>query len=364
MTTDPFDSKRLLAEIGISEQEEQAYRLLLTRGALTAHEVSDALQLTEARAAQLLAALECKGLVARVPDAELRFLPSTPDVAIEALILQKQATLEQTRSAIALLRREGEQSSHALAESCVEIVSSRASLLRAHELLYSTARRELRCLIPAACMMLSPGLERERLPASGVRCLRVVDSVAIKHGAAIEHFFGPIAPLDECRFSQNLPLAVTIVDRRLALLPLDVHSPQGPALLVRPSALLDGLNAMFDMVWGQSSPVGFPMEAGAANGDARSPLSSELEALIPLLAAGLNDKAIAHRLHISVRTLIRRVTKLLTVLDARSRFQAGWASALRLHGISAAKTAHSELSVPEGAANGINSDQSAPRRAH
>jgi hypothetical protein len=213
-------------------------------------------------------------------------------------------------------------------------------------------------------MLVGTVLERAPARASGVRCLRVVDTTAIQDGAAVEHFCGPVAPLDECRFAQSLPLAVMIADRRLALLLLEAHNPQGSALLVGPSALLDGLQAMFEMVWGQAAPVGFSMAAPVAAGEARSPLSSELEALIPLLAAGLNDKAIAHRLHISVRTLIRRVTKLLTVLDARSRFQAGWASALRLHGIRAPNSAPAELSVPEGAANGIKGSQPAQRRAH
>jgi predicted DNA-binding transcriptional regulator len=365
MTTDAFDSNRLLAEIGITEQEEHAYRLLLARGALAIPEMSAALHWADTQVAQLLAALESKGLVMRVPNPELRFLASPPEVAVEALILQKQVTLEQTRTAIAWLVREGEPSSpHVSATNCVEIVSGRGSLRRAHELLYSAVQCELRCLIPAASMLAGAVLERAPARASGVRCLRVVDATAIQDGTAVEYFRGPVAPLDECRFAQSLPLAVMIADRRLALLPLEAHNPQGPALLVRPSALLDGLQAMFEMVWGQATPVGFSMGAPAAVGGARSPLSRELEALIPLLAAGLNDKAIAHRLHISVRTLIRRVTKLLTVLDARSRFQAGWASALRLHGISIPNSAPAELSVPEGAANGIKGSQAAQRRAH
>ena len=359
MTSDVLDPNRLLAEIDITEQEEQAYKLLLARGALAAHEVSAALQLSEAQGLQLLAALASKALVERVPDAELRFVPSTPEVAIEALIVQKQATLERTRSAIATLSRVGQESPPSPPASCVEVITGRTSLLQAHGLLRSLAQRELRCLMPTPCMMPNVSFERELARAAGVRCLRVVDSAAIKDRAAIEHFCGPVAPLDECRFSQTLPLALTIADRGLALLPLNMHNPEGPALLVRPSSLLDGLNAMFELIWAQATPVGFPIEATAA--DARSLLSSELESLIPLLAAGLNDKAIAHRLHISVRTLIRRVTKLLTVLDARSRFQAGWASALLLHGIRAPDSGDTQLSVPESTANG---NHATPRRAH
>ena len=130
--------------------------------------------------------------------------------------------------------------------------------------------------------------------------------------------------MDVRRTTYGVPLRLTVADRELALLPLDVNDPHGAALLVRASPLLDGLNAIFDMIWSRAT-----LDVAGANASPHS-LGSELDAMIPLLAAGLNDKAIAHRLRISVRTLLRRVAKLSTELGARSRFQAGWAAALRL----------------------------------
>ena len=50
--------------------------------------------------------------------------------------------------------------------------------------------------------------------------------------------------------------------------------------------------------------------------------------LIPLLAAGLNDKAIAHELDVSSATLNRRLAELMKALDTRTRFQMGWRAAL------------------------------------
>jgi len=48
------------------------------------------------------------------------------------------------------------------------------------------------------------------------------------------------------------------------------------------------------------------------------------------MGVGMNDKAIAHNLQISIRTLERRVADLMHSLDTRTRFQAGWAAALHL----------------------------------
>jgi DNA-binding NarL/FixJ family response regulator len=47
-----------------------------------------------------------------------------------------------------------------------------------------------------------------------------------------------------------------------------------------------------------------------------------------LLAAGLNDKGIAHEVGISVTTLNRRVAELMKSFGTRTRFQLGWRAAL------------------------------------
>jgi hypothetical protein len=187
----------------------------------------------------------------------------------------------------------------------------------------------------------------------------VLDATAMTDPVAIEEVRARIVSQDEWRFGQNIPFRLMIADKRLALLPLDNHSPEGAALLVRPSSLLDGFNALFEMIWSAAAPVELTKDAG----DSPDSFSSELEELIPLLAAGMNDKAIAHRLRISTRTLMRRVVRLLTVLDARSRFQAGWSLALRLHGITAGDGMHVELSSAENAARALNSNELRHRTA-
>lgn len=359
MTTEALEPNRLLAEIGITEQQERAYRLLLARGGLDAHEVSTTLQLTLAQSLALLSALESQGLVRRVQDAELHFVPSTPEVAIEALILQRQAQLERTRSAIALLKREGEVPPRVPANDAIEVISGRTAILRAREMVCAAARSEVRCLLPVSLLGTSLQLPPEAARAPGVRHLHVVEITSIAGQLAFERLRAAASPTDECRSASLIPLGVIIADRQMALLPLEIHGSEEQALLMRSSALLEGLSTTFDMIWGQAAP---PVEVARA--DASGAFSSELEALIPLLAAGLNDKAIAHRLRISVRTLIRRVAKLLSVLDARSRFQAGWATALRLHGISVPSTPHAPLAVPEAGSKAINGNHPLQRSAH
>jgi len=52
-------------------------------------------------------------------------------------------------------------------------------------------------------------------------------------------------------------------------------------------------------------------------------LSEAAEQLIPLLAAGLNDKTIAHEAGMSRATLNRRIAELMKCFGTRTRFQLG-----------------------------------------
>ncbi len=367
MTTDILDESRLLAEIGVSEQEERAYRLLLARGALAVDDLCQALLLDRAQSAQLLAALEAKGLAVYEPGALPRFLPGTPEVAVEALILRKQATLERTRSAIARLKHEGSSRTAAAPPSpvgsVVTVITGRDLQLQTYRQVQNTAQHELRCLMPAPFVMAGNHAQPEQPRYGSARYLSVLDAAARTDGATMEHIRARSAPNDEWRFARSIPIRVMIADRRLALLALDNDGLDGTLLLVRPSPLLDGLNAMFDMIWARAAHAGPPAAARIAVGDSTSAFCGELEALIPLLAAGLNDKTIAHRLRISVRTLLRRVAKLLNVLDAHSRFQAGWSLALRLHGITAPGNVSDEQPKPESRPDGENQDSPQRRKA-
>jgi DNA-binding NarL/FixJ family response regulator len=81
---------------------------------------------------------------------------------------------------------------------------------------------------------------------------------------------------------------------------------------------------MFELLWSQAAPIAFTRAGELRTGELASRLPEETEQIVPLLAAGLNDKAIAHELGISASTLNRRIAELMKGVDARSRFQLGW----------------------------------------
>ncbi|MER5689244.1 hypothetical protein [Streptomyces sp. NPDC002205] len=130
---------------------------------------------------------------------------------------------------------------------------------------------------------------------------------------------------EQVRIVDAVPLELLIADRELALVPI-VGSTSGSdtegALLVRPSALLDALLALFDLVWERASPVTVTAE-GPAQESARGDVDHMDGRILGLLAAGLNDQAVSGRLGLSLRTVQRRVHGLMELTGARTRLRLG-----------------------------------------
>ncbi|MEU6439954.1 helix-turn-helix transcriptional regulator [Streptomyces sp. NPDC047046] len=127
----------------------------------------------------------------------------------------------------------------------------------------------------------------------------------------------------ETRTVPALPVRLVIVDRRLAMLPLDAERPGAGAVVQYGGGALAALCALFESIWEQGEPLG-----GTARRVDESPDSTE-RAVLRFLARGLTDDAIAKRLGVSSRTARRLSTALMKRLGARSRFQAGAEAARR-----------------------------------
>jgi DNA-binding CsgD family transcriptional regulator len=96
------------------------------------------------------------------------------------------------------------------------------------------------------------------------------------------------------------------------------------AQVVREPAALAALANIFDAVWESLAP---PEDTTPQ--PARSQPSPTERDVLRLLAAGLDHDAIAHTLHISVRTVRRRISSIHIRLGATSPFQAGLEAARR-----------------------------------
>lgn len=107
-----------------------------------------------------------------------------------------------------------------------------------------------------------------------------------------------------------------------------VEHRAGEESTLQNSPLLDAMRELFEALWQQATMT----EPGRCMHAPQSPesmgrLPPKLRPILVLLAAGMNDKAIAHELCISPRTLERRMATLLRLLGARTRFHAGYLAA-------------------------------------
>jgi sugar-specific transcriptional regulator TrmB len=318
----PSDALRAL---GVAPAEERIYISLLTRSGATVDEVAKRLQLSRRASQRVLSALEQKGLATQSPEKSPRFSAVPPDIAADVLIARRHSELHHARAAMVQLREtvDGGRKKYRGDKRIVEIVSRQAA---AQMFLHSiaSARTEILCLERMPALASTLGTLDQRYVdclARGVRCRSITDSELLNLTGTLKRLRAASAAGEQFRIFPSLPFKLVVLDRRIGIIPLSLAQPDGPVLLVRSSSLLDALCELFEMYWRAATPF---VVGKAIAGDAQL-LHTDL--LIPLLASGMNDKAIEHELAISPRTLARRIVEMTVRLGATTRFQAGWLAA-------------------------------------
>lgn len=323
-----------LSVLGIAPLEEAVYRLLLRLPGATAAELAERMGCPLAQVEALVQELERKGFATHAPEREPRLFAAPPDLAVEALLLLRQKELQLARLAIPGLQQEAQAR---VGGPLVEIIDADpAAQLQPYLQSHRGAQREVMCLVRPPFLVSSPDqIEsvRAEARARGVRYRNIVDPETL-HTPGWPKVLRQVIEVGEEVRLLPVPFKMIVSDRHSGLLPLKVDEPGGRMLLLRRSAVLDALCELFEYFWSRAAPLHFSADGRYAAGTAAT-LGGELEALIPLLAAGANDKSIADQLGISQRTLVRRIEGLYRALDARSRFQAGWLAALRYRDVAA-----------------------------
>lgn len=320
------DRPRPLAALGIDDMEERAYRILLAHRMATAEDVANLLALSPRAVKRLLDSIESKGLASHSPERPRRYIAAPPELAIEALASQRQAGIERARSAIPQLQEQATNSAGGRErEQVVEIITSRAALSQILGQLRLTAQHDV------VVFQRAPALHIPTYPSEippGLRVRTVSDAPYLALPGTLSVVRRDLERGVETRVCPALPIKMLLVDRRVGLIPVNVEDQGGPVMMVRSSSLLDSLYVLFDLMWERSIPVEFTKTGKLKTGKPVARLSDTARQVLPLLAAGLNDKAIAYEVGISATTLNRRIAELMKSFGTRTRFQLGWSSAL------------------------------------
>lgn len=321
----------MLQAAGVSDFEEEVYRALVRTGPARLDDLPLTTQAGPVRVRAALQTLETQGLVSRAPGGDGRFLAAPPDVALEALILQRERDLHLARLGLADLTAEYQTVTGIRGPAeLVEVVTGTSAIQLRFQQLQLAARSEVKVFdLPPYTSAENAGanpVEIEQL-GRGVRYRAVYDASAVDGPAAMDAIRPHLLAGEQARVVHGLPIKLAIADRTLALLPLSVGgSDVAPgAILVHACGLLDALDALFERAWREGVPLG----GEAVTTSLAAAVGAESADVLALLIGGLTDKSVASHLGLSRRTVQRRARDAMDRLGASTRLQLGYQAARR-----------------------------------
>ncbi|MDH6705726.1 DNA-binding CsgD family transcriptional regulator [Kitasatospora sp. MAA19] len=209
----------------------------------------------------------------------------------------------------------------------LEVVEDVAQVLAASRRLQLAARHQVRVIdVPpysgsSAFYLDQEVLQRQRM-AAGVVYRSIYHGCAFDDPVAGPNMARMIEAGEQARTLDEPPLKLALGDDDLAIVTLAADGRPGVvSLLIRPSSLLRALAAVFETLWRLAVPASVSaVDLQIDDRDRR---------ILTLMASGATDDAIARRLGLGRRTVVRRVSALLAQLGATTRFQAGVQAARR-----------------------------------
>ncbi|MEE1783414.1 helix-turn-helix transcriptional regulator [Streptomyces sp. SP17BM10] len=305
----------------------------------TPTEAGDALGLARPELARALEHLEALRLLRRDADEACRYAVVSPEFAagqllwpMERRIRQQSEDVERIRTTFAALGpcyqngRQGRQRAE------VEVLTDLEDVRRLIDGLADNCRTEALHVQPGGARdpeaLLKARASMGRLLERGVSSRSIYQHPARYSQHTVEFAEWMMERGAQVRTLADGPDRMLIYDRKVAV--VSVQGNSAHALVVYEPNLVAFMVSSFETAWRAAAPfpVGFDREwAKQISDDLR-------QSIVRLLAEGLDDKSIARRLGMSMRTVQRHVAEIMRTLDAKSRFQTGYLVGLDEVGIS------------------------------
>lgn len=320
-----------LEVLGVSEVEDLVYRWLVGAGLSSLSEIARGVGLSLAQVRSAIAVLERSGALVRAPGRPARFSASPPELALEALLVEREQALAQARLEVIRLQeqfRQGAERRHPA--ELAEILQGREAVRERVSQLWRSAREEILVFDkPPYSIPPAENVAEESQLASGVMFRAIYSKESMEWPGGLQLIESFIRAGEEARYHPAVPMKLNIFDRRVGLLPLaeDEGTVEG-AIVVHSSHLLDALLVLWETFWeratllplGQLDPGTLPETLDLSGEDVR---------LATLLLAGSKSEVIARQMSIGLSTLERRIKRLMRLLGVDTRFQAGYELARR-----------------------------------
>lgn len=317
----------MLAAIGLDETHESAYRALVSVGAADVADLARRLTLGEPETERTLRRLERHGLAAQASGRAGRWVAAPPGVALGALLTQQRHELEKAELAATLLAEEYRaQATEPTVHDLVEVVTGAAAVSQRFLQLQLGASAEVCALVTGSPVAIT-GTENsaeEQATGRGVRYRVVVERTVLDLPTGLVELSTAIGRDEQVRVVDRVPTKLVIADGTLAMVPLTSRTAEPAALVVHASGLLESLTGLFEAVWRDALPLRLGEDGSTLTEEAREgPDGTDLE-ILSLLLAGLTDASVAKQLDLGLRTVQRRVKRLMELTGVTTRLQLGW----------------------------------------
>lgn len=336
------EDRRLLAVTGLSELAERVYLFVVHHGRTLPDDVVERFDVTADEAVERLEELRVLGLVSRASDTE-RYAAVDPRVALGAATERAAAQVQLVRERIPLLADEYERSfAGSSGAHRSQIISDVGEVAGWFVRLQHLAKHELLVFDRPPYASVSQEPLTGEVIERGVTWRAVYSADSFDDPEDWEAAQRLAERGEQGRVVAEVPVKLVIADRTTAMVSLSVDGLSFEALVTDAAPLVQLLCLTFETYWERGLPLSVAATDGVPTTDgetsatvaarptrASRAATSDEQALLALIGAGLTDEVIAARLGLSVRTLRRRSQRLMAELGAANRFQAGVEAARR-----------------------------------
>ena len=248
-----------LAQLGLTSYEAKAYLALIRRGSSTGSEVARVGELPRQRVYDVLASLVEKGLATTRPGSPARYAATSPDLALERLVLEHRQELarlehEATRMIAGLIPAFQAGQGHSNPLEYVEVLRDRNAIAKRFAELQAAVEREI--LVFTKPPYATPPEEN----AEGLKLVRnhtargVYELSLFDNPSEVEAVRRFVAAGSEARFVPELPLKLVILDETIVMFGME-DPVAGVAdltiVVVEHPSLAQLLKIAFNAVWDQ-----------------------------------------------------------------------------------------------------------------
>ncbi|MGX8903841.1 LuxR C-terminal-related transcriptional regulator [Streptomyces netropsis] len=236
-------------------------------------------------------------------------------------VAELQEALSHLRGEIsALSDRYHDGVMHRLREESTEVVTGLGNLRACVDTLVANASRQLLVSQPGGGQgaLWEPAQRTQAALARGLQLRSLYQHTAQFSPATVAHVEQLTDLGAQVRTLGDQFGRAMVIDHDTAVIPLR-GDPCG-VVIIRESSTVDFMASTFERLWGQATP--FPAKLGRRQAVAAS--NAMKSDIVRLLITGEDDKAIARRMGMSVRTCQRHINEIMKRLGARNRTHGGY----------------------------------------